>query len=326
MPPTSDVKLGLHLLEAEITTRCNLDCQHCYNRNKKVTDMPVDRILSLLAFAQEKGVSSFIVSGGEASLHPQFDSLAESLLKIKPGVRTVLQTNGIAQKKPLGLLKGFKVVHISYELDGSEVRKVSGKELIEFALNLVREGVYAYLFATVHQGNIGKIDAMVKIANRAGLDIGFNLCIPTHENPKLALSPKQTLVASRKLHGLFLQKKILRFTSPLAAIFQDKQSERYIGNRGGCTAGIAACSVTVDGDVIPCPFFRTVSAGNIYEQDLEDIWFNSKVFQALRDRSKFEDPCGSCKFISYCAGCRRRALALSGKLMGSDPGCFLRLL
>ena len=326
MPSTLGAKLGMHLLEVEITTRCNLDCRHCYNRNREVADMPVVQVISLLKFAEEKGVSSFVISGGEASLHPQFDYLAESLLKIKPGVRTVLQTNGIAKKKPLGLLKGFKVVHISYEPDGSEVRKATSSELVQFALALLGEGVYAYLFATVHQGNIDKIDAMVATANRAGLNIGFNLCIPTHENPELALSPEQTLAASRKLHGLFLQKKILRFTSPLAAIFQDKRSERYIGNRGGCTAGIAACSVTVDGDVIPCPFFRTITAGNIYEQDLEKIWFSSEVFQALRNRSKFDDPCGSCKFISYCAGCRRRALALSGKITGPDPGCFLRLL
>lgn len=326
MSQTTGVSLGMHLLEVEITTRCNLDCQHCYNRNKKITDMPVDNILSLLAFTQEKGVSSFVVSGGEASLHPQFNSLAESLLNIKSSVRTVLQTNGTARKKPLDLLKGFKVIHISYEPDGSDVRKVTSNELVEFALDLINKGIYAYLFATVHQGNIDKVDAMVETANRAGLNIGFNLCIPTHENPEFALSPEQTLKISRKLYGLFLQKKILRFTSPLVAIFQNKQSDKYIGNKGGCTAGIAACSVTVNGDVMPCPFFRTVTAGNIYEQDLEDIWLSSQDFKSLRDRSQFDDPCGSCKYISYCAGCRRRALDLSGKLTGSDPGCFLKLL
>jgi len=326
MPQTADVKLGMHLLEVEITTRCNFNCQHCYNRNKEIVDMPVDEVLSLLAFAQEKGVSSFVVSGGEASLHPQFDSLAESLLKIRPNVRTVLQTNGAVSKKPLDLLKGFKVVHISYEPDGSEVRKVTSNELIELALSLTTNGICAYLFATIHQGNIDKIDAMVKTADRAGLDIGFNLCIPTHENPELTLSPKQTLRVSKKLYSLFLQKRILRFTSPLVAVLQNKQSKRYIGNRGGCTAGIAACSITATGEVIPCPFFRTVTAGNIYLQDLEKIWFDSQVFKALRDRSSFDDPCGSCRHISYCGGCRRRALDLSGKLTGSDPGCFLKLL
>lgn len=326
MTSTSDAKLGMHLLEVEITTRCNLDCRHCYNRNREVADMPVGQVLSLLEFAEKKGVSSFVISGGEASLHPEFDQLAEIFLEKKTSVRTVLQTNGIASVKSKSLLKAFKVIHISYEPDGSDVRRVVGKKLIEFALDLKGVGIYAYLFATIHQGNIDKIDAMVESANEAELDMGFNLCVPTHENPELALSPQQALEISRKLNGLFLQKMILRFTSPLVSVIQDKKSNGYIGNRGGCTAGIAACSVTVDGDVIPCPFFREVVAGNIHQQSLERIWFDSHVFRSLRDRSQFKEPCGSCSHLSFCGGCRKRAFSSSGDLAGQDPGCFARLL
>jgi radical SAM protein with 4Fe4S-binding SPASM domain len=288
--------------------------------------MPVGQVLSLLEFAEEKGISSFVISGGEASLHPEFDQLAESLLEKKTTVRTVLQTNGIASIKSRNLLKAFKVIHISYEPDGSDVRRVVGEKLIDFALDLKGGGIYTYLFATIHQGNIDKIDAMVESANKVGLDIGFNLCVPTHESPELALLPKQTLEVSKKLYNLFLQKKILRFTSPLIAILQGKESDKYIGNRGGCTAGIAACSVTVDGDVIPCPFFRAVVAGNIHQQSLERIWLDSSAFKLLRDRSKFNEPCGYCKHLSFCGGCRRRSFDLSGNLTGHDPGCFVRLL
>ncbi len=326
MASTSDAKLGMHLLEVEITTRCNLDCRHCYNRNREVADMSVVQVLSLLEFAEKKGVSSFVISGGEASLHPEFDWLAESLFERKTAVRTVLQTNGIASAKSRNLLKAFNVIHISYEPDGSDVRTVVGEKLIEFALNLKVAGIYAYLFATIHQGNIDKIDAMVESANKAGLDLGFNLCVPTHESPELALSPAQALEVSRKLYGLFLQKKILRFTSPLVSVLQDKKSDGYIGNRGGCTAGIAACSVTVDGDVIPCPFFREVVAGNIHQQNLERIWFDSQVFRSLRDRSQFQEPCGSCSLLSFCGGCRKRAFNRSGNLTGPDSGCFKSLL
>jgi radical SAM protein with 4Fe4S-binding SPASM domain len=326
MQPMSGASLGMHLLEVEITTRCNFDCKHCYNRNRNITDMPVDRVLALLTFAQEKGVSSFVFSGGEASLHPQFDLLAETLLKIKPSLRLVLQTNGAASKKPIDLLRAFKVVHLSYEPDGSEVRKVASRQIVEFALQLKRQGIYAYLFATVHKGNIDKIDDIVRVANEAELDIGLNLCVPTHESPELALSPEQALQVSRKLYGLFREGKILRFTSPLVAMFCGKKSAEYIGNRGGCTAGIAACSVTIDGDVIPCPFFRTVTAGNVFQQGLERIWLGSEVLAELRDRSKFDQPCGSCEFLSYCAGCRKRAFDSSGKLTGPDPGCFLKLI
>ncbi len=247
------------------------------------------------------------------------------MLETKPDIRTVLQTNGIVRRKNLDMLKGFKVVHISYEPDDSTVRKIVGADIIRLALDLKDRGIYPYLFVTVHQGNINRIDTMVDTANSLGLDIGFNLCISTHESPELVLSPKQTIETSQKLLDLYLAKRILRFTSPLVAVIQDKQSDGYIGNRGGCTAGIATCSVTVDGDVIPCPFFRTVSAGNIHVQTLEDIWLGSPIFDSLRARNKFDEPCGSCKHLSYCGGCRKRALDSSGKLTGADPGCFLEL-
>lgn len=42
--------------------------------------------------------------------------------------------------------------------------------------------------------------------------------------------------------------------------------------KGGCTAGIASCTILSNGDVIPCPFFRKV-VGNVYDEELENIWF-----------------------------------------------------
>jgi len=322
MRKISDVNLGMHLLEVEVTTRCNLDCTHCYNRNKEAMDMPIEEIFSLFEFAKNYGISSFVVSGGEASLHPQFDSIAEFLLEQEVGLRTVLQTNGAVANKRTELLRGFRVIHLSFEPDGSGVRKGSTEELIQLALRLNREGIYVYLFATVHKDNIAKIDWMVETANDFGLDIGFNLCVSTHRDPGLMLSVEQVKSVTEKLHGLYLEKKILRFTSPLVAILGENESEKYIGNRGGCTAGIASCVVLPGGDVVPCPFLR-IRAGNIHEENLPGIWLNSQIFKDLRDRSRFDEPCGSCQFISYCGGCRKRALDSSGKLKGSDPACFL---
>ena len=39
MKEISDVKLHMHLLEMEITNRCNLNCAHCYNRGETKEDM-----------------------------------------------------------------------------------------------------------------------------------------------------------------------------------------------------------------------------------------------------------------------------------------------
>lgn len=323
MPKTRDAVLGLHLLEAEITTRCNLSCLHCYNRTYEKLDMPLTEVIELIGFAESNGVRRFVVSGGEAALHPDFRDLCRYLIATKKTrtIKTVVQSNGLIGKDGIEFIQAFDIVHLSFEPGNSEVRQCSVDEILSSARKFIDAGVYTYLFVTAHPGNLDKIDWIVETANQAKIDIGFNLCVAAH-GQKLELSASQRLAMNQKLHQLYLEKKILRFTSPYSAIFKGQKEERYVGNRGGCTAGIAACVILPNGDVIPCPFFR-IKAGNVHENDLQTIWLDSEIFCSLRDRSSYDDPCGSCQYLSYCGGCRACAYKSTGRIIGHDPNCIL---
>jgi len=307
-------------LEAETTTRCNLDCQYCYNRGKPACDLPLDVILDLIRFSVREKIWRFVVSGGEACLHPDFEALAQFLLEQRPGVETVIQSNGLIGRYDPELLKGFQLVHLSLEPEETGVRETSVAALTETALELKAVGIRSYFFVTVHPGNVEKIDWLVDLANEVGIDIGFNLCVPVRHRDQMTLSPKQRVGAIRKLYQLAESGRILRFTSPFTAMLKGTRSDQYLGNRGGCTAGIASCVVLPNGDVIPCPFFR-LKAGNIFEQDLEEIWLGSEMLAQMRIRSQFDKPCGSCEYLSFCGGCRARAYTLTGRLNGADPDC-----
>ncbi|MFH0952588.1 MAG: radical SAM protein [Patescibacteria group bacterium] len=321
MPKTNAVNLGLHLLEVELTTRCNESCTICYNRTGANIDMPLREIIRLTEFGESHGVNRLVNSGGEASMHPEFRSLVLHLKSYQHRMQIAIQSNGLIGESGLSLKGAFDIVHLSFEPDDSIVRKTSVAKLIDLAKRYQDEGIYVYFYATVHPGNIDQIDWMVDKANSVGIDIGFNICIAGHRE-RLQLSPEQRLTAITKLHQLAVAKRTLRFTSPYVAILKDQQADRYIGNRGGCTAGIAACIVLPNGDVAPCPFLR-IKAGNIYEQDLKDIWLNSEIFSSIRDRSVYDEPCGSCKFLSYCGGCRASAHSVH-RITGSDPQCILQ--
>lgn len=321
MTETCVARLGLHLLEVEITTRCNLNCGHCYNRTNKNFDMPLNDIVDLIGFAQAYNVQKFIISGGEAVLHSNFHDLATYIMQNKPKMKMVVQSNGLIDEVNIETIKAFDIVHLSFEPDGSNVREISVEKTINTAKRFLDAGIYTYLFATVHSGNLGMIDWMIDIANKNSIDIGFNLCIPGHRQ-QLQLSRQQSIDTIKKLHEAYLKRKILRFTSPFTAILKNQESEKYVGIKGGCTAGVAACVVLPNGDVIPCPFFR-IKAGNIYESGMKDIWLNSELFGALRKRKEFDNPCGECKYLSYCGGCRARAYSQTGKLGGHDSDCFL---
>ena len=317
----SDVQLGMHILEIEITNRCNLNCEYCYNRSKSIVDMPIKDVIELIQFANKSKVSKIVISGGEASLHPEFNILENYLLTSSLDSEIVIQSNGIISKRKIENLKGFNIVHLSFEPEGIGVRKIYVKEIISTAQKLIDNGIYAYFFATIHSKNVDKIDWMIEIAKNSGVEIGFNLCISKKDNKELSLSREVAERITRKLYGYSLDGKILRFTSPLVAVLRSQKTNFYEGIKGGCTAGIAACVILPNGDVVPCPFLR-VKTGNIYEEDLIDVWLHSKVFSLLRQRTLFDDPCGSCEYLSYCAGCRARALENTGKLNGFDPYCF----
>lgn len=69
------------------------------------------------------------------------------------------------------------------------------------------------------------------------------------------------------------------------------------------------------------PIFREI-CGNVNENKLEDIWFNSEILKKLRYRKKYET-CGDCKYLAYCGGCRKSAYETSHKLNGFDKNCIM---
>lgn len=315
----------MHLLEIEITNRCNLKCKYCYNRNDINFDLSIEDIINLIRFAEINHVHTLVISGGEAILHPYFDEINEYLRKLNSSMRTVIQSNGLIGQKNVEAVRGFKVVHLSFEPEDTEVRSISVVDTLNTALMFQREGIDVYFFVTVHAKNIDRIEWAIEVANEAGIKIGFNLCSPAGEHKELQLTFSEAELVARRLHRYYTEGKILRFTYPLVSILDSLKSSNYEGIRGGCTAGVASCTVLPNGDVISCPFLRIV-AGNIHTQNLTDVWLHSEIFKVLRERTFFDNPCGSCEHLSYCGGCRKRALEHSGKLNGSDPFCFKRKL
>jgi len=89
---------------------------------------------------------------------------------------------------------------------------------------------------------------------------------------------------------------------------------------GGCLAGIRFLFVSRNGDVYPCGYLP-IRAGNIREKDFKEIWESSPLLASLRERS-LKGKCGVCDYRENCGGCRARAYAQDGDVLGSDPLCL----
>jgi AdoMet-dependent heme synthase len=74
------------------------------------------------------------------------------------------------------------------------------------------------------------------------------------------------------------------------------------------------------GEIFPSGFLP-VTAGNVRNDHLVDVYRNSDLFVDLRDADKLKGKCGVCEYRTICGGCRARAYALTGDYLESDPSC-----
>ena len=74
------------------------------------------------------------------------------------------------------------------------------------------------------------------------------------------------------------------------------------------------------GQVFPSGFLP-VSAGNVREKSLPEIYQHSEVFRSVRSVADLKGKCGRCEFRKVCGGSRARAFAHTGDLLESDPLC-----
>ncbi len=88
----------------------------------------------------------------------------------------------------------------------------------------------------------------------------------------------------------------------------------------GIRDGNGIVFVSHNGDVFPSGFLP-LTAGNVLESRLADIYRTSPKFIALRKPAQFKGQCGYCEFHGICGGSRARAFAHTDDPLESDPLC-----
>ena len=83
------------LVGVEITNRCNLHCQHCFNCSGEgsVQELSLADLLNLFDQVQEMGLTSIRLSGGEPTLHPDFSAIVAQANR--RGLRVSINTHGV---------------------------------------------------------------------------------------------------------------------------------------------------------------------------------------------------------------------------------------
>jgi len=102
-------------------------------------------------------------------------------------------------------------------------------------------------------------------------------------------------------------------------VYEGDPKSPLLNYRTRCPCGVEYCRITPEGKVTPCPYMPAV-AGDLSESSFGDIWRDATVFRLLR-QGELGGKCGRCEYREICGGCRARAFAVDGDLLGPDLSC-----
>jgi radical SAM protein with 4Fe4S-binding SPASM domain len=319
-----------------LTYGCNNECPHCYNEPDRfeMPSLPKEEWFRVLDQLHTVGVPHIILTGGEATLHPDLPEIIRYADQL--GMVVGLNTNGrrIAHAPYMQTLAEAGLNHIQITL-GSHKPKVhdammgavSFKQTVKGIQNALQSRVHVITNTTLMRVNMGHAEGIIDFLHELGIRTfamngmiysggGFAdpNAIPEEEMPPLLIRVRDH-AAEKGMRFLWYTPTEYCRMSPV---------ELEIGAKR-CNAGEYSICVEPNGDVLPCQSYYT-SAGNILRDPWETIW-QGELFRSFRDRE--DDPrwaglpekCWECPDLPLCGGgCRIEREARDGRRTGDGGG------
>jgi heme b synthase len=337
----------LRLLAWETTRSCNLACLHCRaaaGSGPYPGELTTAEGFKLLDDLAAMGQVVVILTGGEPLLREDiFDLAAHGTSR---GHRMVMAVNGTLLTLDIARrLKDVGIQRLSISIDGAtasshdRLRAVPGAYAGALAgIAACREvGLPFQINTTVTRANREELPAIHELALKleAAAHHVFVL-VPTGRGELIReelVSPAEYeatlrwLLARQREGKLFIKPtcapQFYRLWRQDAAERGEKISPASHGMEAmtkGCLGGQGFAFVSYQGEVQPCGYLE-LTAGNLRETPFSEIWADSELFRRLRRVDDYHGKCRACQYRKVCGGCRARAYALTGDVLGDDPIC-----
>ncbi len=340
----------------EITRACALACLHCRAEAQPKPDpdqLTHEEAIDVIDQIAEIGNPILVVTGGDPLMRRDvYDLLTYAVQK---GLRTSLtpSATALATRKNLDRVRETGVSRIAISLDGptAEVhdrfRGFSGS--FERTRQIMRDvidcGLSLQINTTVSRYNLGVLEQMPDIiAEAQAVQWSVFFLVPTGRGREGDMvSPEEH---ERLFNWLYDLSRSAPFDVKSTAApayrrvaVQRAQKEQTNGDNSrpiagagyrfqdglhrptlGVNDGNGFCFISNVGEVCPSGFLP-LSAGNVRNQRLADLYRSSQLFSDLRDPERLKGKCSVCDFKNVCGGSRARAWAVNGDYLAEDPSC-----
>ena len=343
----------------EVTRACDLACLHCRAEavhDRHPLELGTEEAMRLMDEVRRFGRPLFVLTGGDPLKRPDVVDLVRYGASI--GLRMGMTPSGtpLMTEEVLVELKEAGLSRLAVSLDGSTAaihdafRGVEGSwawtiRMLEAARRI---GLSTQVNTTVSRYNIDDIDALCELMTRLGIALwSVFFLVPTgRARPRDVASAEEFEAVFEKMYELSrtapFDIKSTAAPQYRRVILQMQVQERRRGERRGrpepltegigfsLTDGVGRAKGVNEGDgflfvnhlgaIYPSGFLP-IAAGNVRRDDIVDVYRNSELFRALRDRSRLKGKCGVCEYRDVCGGSRARAYAVTGDYLEAEPFC-----
>ena len=326
----------------EITRRCNLNCEFCYNSSgkKETEEMNTEDVYEIIRKSHKCGAREIIISGGEPCLHPSFSSIVNFCMR--QGPKTTIVSNGMELKEEIVLLNKDEI-WLQLSLDGaSEMTddKIRGKGHYRKCVNLMEkmhDNKYenGIIRMTISKENINDIEEYYKIAKKYNFIPSFSFI---SRSGRAKVNWNEILLSNEEKWNVIEQIKNLH--KEYESYFRIRNKEYMHGIKNiipskGCDLlenDLFSPLIKTDGSVQPCQrlYDSSFTIGNIFADDLEFILSNHNIkmkelIEKINKRNNIlEEKCRPCIMHEICKkGCLGESID-NGGFNHLPNDCFAR--
>ncbi|GHI03939.1 hypothetical protein AQI88_08310 [Streptomyces cellostaticus] len=321
-----------------ITSICNLRCDHCLSRSgkKQPGELTHAQAMQLVDELVENRVFFLYIAGGEPLLRKDLFQVIERARA--GGVRVYMATNGTYMTpEKAARIRDLELEDVLVSLDGVDARthdrfrRVPGayRDALRAMDTLLDAGVRMSVGTVVCRQTISQLDGMFDLLKDKGVPVWrlTGMC-PVGRGHEIYYQTGLGVDEIRHLAG-FVEAHTgdpavrVHLDDPLPMKIWALQGKASV-QPAKCGAGRALCCVQYDGSVTPCVLFDH-PVGNIKGSSLGEVWRTAPFFSDMRavDADTLTGKCTSCSKAVDCNGaCRAHAWFEYGDVKAPDPVCL----
>ncbi len=282
----------------ELTNRCNLDCEFCFNRSSEKNDLPKELVFSIIDNAVSLGVEAVRLSGGEPLVYPE-----------------IFEVIDYAKSKGL-----YVIVNSNCTLISPDSASRAGKvDLLVLSMHekskfkILKEKI-ALLFGAESKIMLASIMTKENITTLEDYYVFYSNLCREHENlvEWFLLRPIPNKIQKRPIENddvSVLYQKIKKLNKkfnldvkianaiPFCAI-SDNISEICKG--GHFDSGYTRILIDCRGDY-RSSYLSSHIIGNADSIGIRDAW-NSEFLRKIRSFNAIPDRCRECEHMAVCRG------------------------